>query len=90
MQMIWKGQRTRYENATNSEPTRENGVLLILIVVFCLHINPFRTAVRFLGTEPLKFQVVCPQNGTAALKGLDRFFYPALTVHPVSVVISLS
>ena len=34
-------------------------------------LNPFRTAVPYIcGDKPLKFQVVCPQNGTAVLKGL--------------------
>ena len=32
-----------------------------------ININPFRTAVPFWG-QPVKFQVVCPQNGTAVLK----------------------
>ena len=32
-------------------------------------LNPFRTAVPFWG-QPVKFQVFCPQNGTAVLKGL--------------------
>ena len=27
------------------------------------------------GDKPLKFQVVCPQNGTAVLKGLTRFLW---------------
>ena len=32
-------------------------------------VNPFRTAVPF-WDKPLKFQLVCPQNGSAVLKGL--------------------
>ena len=34
-------------------------------------VNPFRTAVPFLGDKTLKFQVVCLRNGTAVLKGLN-------------------
>ena len=34
-------------------------------------VNPFRTAVSSVfGDKPFKFQVVCPQIGTAVLKGL--------------------
>ena len=36
----------------------------------CCSFTPFRTAVLCVGDKPLKFQVVCPQNGTAVLKGL--------------------
>ena len=39
---------------------------------YCESVNPFRTAVPFLGTNQSNFKVVCPQNGTAALKGLSR------------------
>ena len=37
------------------------------------------------GDKPLNFQVVCPQNGTAVLKGLTRFAFLERTkkmVHP--------
>ena len=33
--------------------------------------NPFRTTVPF-WQKPFKFQVVCPQNGAAVLKGVKR------------------
>ena len=33
------------------------------------HLTPLEPQSRF-GDKPVKFQVVCPQNGTAVLKGL--------------------
>ena len=32
-------------------------------------VNPFRTASPGFGDKPVKFQVLCPPNGTAVLKG---------------------
>ena len=56
------------------------GHFLSFFFVFCssfggfvkTKLNPFRTAVPFWGRDkPLKFQVVCPRNGTTVLKGLS-------------------
>ena len=34
-------------------------------------VNPFRTAVPSLGDKLLKMRVVCPYNGTAAIRGFE-------------------
>ena len=45
--------------------------MLIMALSSIRSVNPFRTAVPYVcGDKPLKFRVVCPQNGAAVLKGL--------------------
>ena len=46
------------------------------------HLNPFRTAVS-IGDKLLRIWVVCPENGTAVLKGLNaRMLHPFLPSYP--------
>ena len=47
-----------------------------------LIINPFRAAVPLLGTNQSNSRVVCPQNGTAVLKGLIPLLALLLIVYP--------
>ena len=42
-----------------------------------------------LGDKPVKIQVVCPQNGTAALKGLSRYIPPLRVGSSVRQLVSV-
>ena len=46
------------------------GAAIVLQRSLSLNINPFKPQSRC-GDKTVKFQVVCPKNGTAVLKGLD-------------------
>ena len=48
-------------------------LMLFVVCVACeLYLNLLEAQSCF-GDKPVKFQVVCPQNGASVLKGLNRY-----------------